>query len=123
VDEPKNDLEAALFKGSAGSETQAFLAQLLRSIIFVPSSTEVQADGRGLDPIVYDRSGVKMVAAFTNMDRIEPRHVELAKFCLQIEASWFIKNMPREMGIVLLAGDGRGCELMPHALAELRSRL
>ena len=123
MDEPKNDLEAALFKGSAGSATEVFLAQLLRSIIFVPSSTEVQADGRGLVPIVYDRAGVKMVAAFTDMDRIEPRQLELAKFCLQIEASWFIKNMPPEMGVVLLAGHGRGCELMPHALADLRSRL
>jgi hypothetical protein len=101
----------------------AFLSKLLASQIYIPSATEVQADGRGLNPIVYDRNGVRMAAIFTHLDRIEPSHTQLASFCLQVDAAWLIRNMQPDMGVVLFAGPGRGCEFPPETLHDLRLRL
>jgi hypothetical protein len=121
---PLNDLEAALFDAMAGkAPMDGFLSKLATSQICVPSSTEVQSDGRGMNPITYDRNGTKMVAAFTHMDRIELLHKNLASYCLRIDAAWFIENMPRDMGMILFAGPGRGCELLPAALDNFRGRL
>ena len=121
---PLNDLEATMFEAMAGKlSMDSFLSKLTTSQICVPSSTEVESDGRGMNPITYDRNGTKMVAAFTHLDRIEPQHESLASYCLQIDAAWFIKKMPRDVGIVLFAGPGRGCELLPVALNDVRSRL
>lgn len=121
---PRNELEAMLF---AAMRQQAsmddFLTMLIASKLNVPSSTEVQQDGSGLNPIFYDRNGVSMAVAYTEISRITREHQAVANYCLQTDASWLIKQMNPRVGMVIFSAPGRGCELLPEALADLRRRL
>jgi hypothetical protein len=119
---PLNELEEALFAAMAGRlSMDEFLAVLVRSEVAIPSTTEVQDDGRGLNPVVYDRNGTPMAAVYTDLSRLpaEPQ----VPFCLKTKAAWLIKGMSAEFGLVLFSAPGKGCELLPHALADMRTRL
>jgi hypothetical protein len=119
---PLNELEEALFAAMAGRlPMDEFLAVLVRSEVAIPSATEVHDDGRGLNPVVYDRNGTPMAAVYTDLSRLpaEPQ----VPFCLKTKAAWLIKGMGAEFGLVLFYAPGKGCELLPHALADMRTRL
>lgn len=119
-----NDLEGALFGTIEGRMSMdAFLDVLVRSQVAVPSKAGVLDNGQGLDPLFFDRNGIAMAAVFTDISRVMPEHSTQAPFCLQVRADWLIKGMQPDCGLVLFAAPGKGCELSPQALQELRDRL
>ena len=117
-----NRLEEWLVQAQTGHITMdAFLASLMTVQIYVPTSTEVQQNGSGLHPLIYNRRGADMLAVFTDMSRIGAERDKAAPYCLQVNAQWFVDHMTPDAGLILFGPPGYGCELMPDAVARLRS--
>jgi hypothetical protein len=90
---------------------------LLKSDVAVPSGSEPQANGAGLDPLVFDKDGTKMVAVFTSLARVTQRTD--MRFVLTLRGRDLLARMPRGLGIVVNPGFTVGFEITPSAIADL----
>jgi hypothetical protein len=116
---PGNLLEDALVRARAGQLSSAdFLRVLLMSTIAVPSAVPTDAAGRGLQPVVYDRAGVPMVATFSALARAAVLGSR-APYCLTINGRAFLAGLPREYGMVLNPGLPVGMDIPPAGIQEL----
>jgi hypothetical protein len=124
VPQPLNELETALHAAIERRATmEEFLACLIASKIIVPTETEVQADGSGFSPLIQWRETVPQILAFTDPSHIGPSLHAKAPYQLNVDASWLIRHMALDMGLLLFADRDHGLRLTPRQLAALRARL
>ncbi len=122
TDTALNELETVLHEGSAGRATAADLhAAVLQATLFVPSVSEVGADG-SFTPLLLPtpRSETGMILAFTDRRRITPEVTAQAPHIFEVAGTRLIRHLAPDRGIVIFAGLDAAAELDPATLADLR---
>jgi hypothetical protein len=117
---PLNAIERTLIKAMAAEiSLQEFLQTFVSSEVVLPSATEVQSDGRGLSPLIYDKSGYQMVAIFTHLDRA--RHCEsVAPYSLVLGGRDLLVRIPPGFGIVVNPGFLVGFDISPNSIGQIK---
>ena len=91
------------------------LRVLATSDLLVPSGTPASPDGTGLQPILFDRDGVPMIACFTAIERV--RDVDaLATYLIRSAARTWLPNIGTGHGLVINPGQPIGFEIKPEGL-------
>jgi hypothetical protein len=116
---PQNPLEQALL----GTKTQKvpvdmFLQALVVSTLYVPSREEVQPDGSHFSPLLFERDGVPLVAAFTHLDRAG-RYSDKAPFAVSLNGRQFLSSLPTGYGLVLNPGYDVRSEILPQGISAI----
>lgn len=116
---PLNVLEASLLSAKIDEiSVESFIVEFINSDLALPSATEVMEDGAGFEPILYDKLGTKMLAAFTDKTRIGEL-VKIAKYCLVMNALQVLRRIPLGYGLVLNPGHEVGLELSSDGIAQI----
>jgi hypothetical protein len=116
---PINQLELKLADAKLGRITSnEFVRQLWLSDIALPTATEVFSDGSGFTPVLFDKNGTTMLAAFTAKERIG-QLVDIAKFCMVMKGSDLLLRMPKGFGLVVNPGLELGFEVSPSGIREI----
>jgi len=119
-----NPLETALFGAIEGQTTMAaFFDALAAAQIVIPTETEVKSDGSGFAPLTSWRQGVELVVAFTHSARVGKSYLDLAPWLFTVDASWLIKSLAFDRGLLLLGGPDDGLMITPAQLAAIRKKL
>lgn len=95
-----------------------FLQRLIHSDLALPSATEVKEDGTGFNPILYEKQGTKMVAAFTDKARIGEL-IHIAEYCLMMNGLQVLRRIPLGYGLVINPGLEIGLELSPNGIMQI----
>ena len=116
---PGNPLEEALASLRSGliDLTDALHTFVFAEII-VPSGTELQPDGTGLTPLLYEKNGVELVAAYTSGDRV-PAVDGKTPYCLVILGGEFLRRMSPGYGLVINPGWSLGMEMSPEGISRI----
>ncbi len=121
---PVNNLERLLFAAQKGELLLTdFMPKLLESQIYIPSTEEVQPNGKGLQPLFFDRQGNSMVAVFTDLSRITDEFKTHAKYCLCIVTKELLAGFPKDFGIVINPGHRVGIEIPPDGIDKLKNAI
>lgn len=116
---PLNELEICLLAAKSNRTTvDDFVRKLVASDLAFPTAGEVQQDGEGFSPLIYDRNGTSMVAAFTDKTRLSQLSA-IAPYCLVMNALQFFMRIPRGCGVVINPGFSVGLELSPDGIANI----
>ena len=117
---PLNELENALVDAmSSRIPVDEFLKILLRSEVHISSGGEVQVDGSGFQPLLFDNAEGTLMAAFTARERAT-RFGDKAPFCLTMKGDQLIQRIPQNLGLVLNPGFSFGFELPPGGVERVR---
>ncbi|GAB2967626.1 SseB family protein [Frigoribacterium salinisoli] len=120
ADRDKTILEQAISKGQAGEgDMNAVLAEFVNSEVVVPSATEVTSDLNALQPVLFDRDGTPMLAAFTHEDRVGEQVRGVAPNTAVLHAAELVQAIPPQTGLVLNPGNSEGFEMLPEGVAQL----
>jgi hypothetical protein len=116
---PQNELESKLLAARQGLiPIGDFVRQLWASELMLPTASEVQADGAGFEPVLFDKQGARMLAAFTSRQRVA-RVGQIAKFCLITKGAHVLRRMPEGYGLVINPGLKAGLEISPQGISEI----
>lgn len=109
--EPSNKLEAFLKKWQAGEISKnEFFSVLVRSDLYVPSTTGVSGDLSGLMPLFFVREGHSFAAVFTSLNLLE-LYKEDVKDCVTMKGEeMFLRVAQRFHGVVINPGYRIGAE-------------
>jgi len=119
-DRDKTTLEQAISEGQAGQgDMNAVLAEFVNSQVVVPSATEVTSDLNTLQPVLFDRDGTAMLAAFTHEDRVGEQVRGVAPHTAVLHAAELVQAIPPQTGLVLNPGTPEGFEMLPEGVAQL----
>jgi hypothetical protein len=114
-----NELESTLLAARQGHvPTGDFVQQLLLSEIALPTASEVQADGSGFEPVLFEKQGTTMLAAFTAKERVAQLG-QMAQFCLMIKGAEVLRRIPKGYGLVVNPGLKVGFEISPEGISEI----
>lgn len=116
---PLNDLESLLIQAKAG---QVPMRDLMRALVIsdvvLPSGSEVLADGTGLEPLLFSKEKVQMVACFTDKSRIG-EYVKMTPYCLVMKGRSFLRGIPAGHGVVVNPGQEVGFDISPDGVSEI----
>jgi hypothetical protein len=118
--QPLNDLEVSLLSAKEKViSIKSFLHQVLISDIALPTAKEVQANGVGFEPILFEKNGIKMMAAFTDKTRV--LHLShIAKYCLMMKGLELLKRMPKGYGLVINPGiENISLDISPEGISQI----
>jgi hypothetical protein len=119
-DRESTPLELAIAQGQAGqADMNDVIGQFVNALIIVPTATEVTEDMNDLQPVLFDREGTPMLAAFTHLDRVPEQVIEVAKYAVEIPAAELVQAMPTETGLVINPGNTEGFEMLPEGVQQL----
>lgn len=118
-----NELDQLLKSYKAGETSRLdMLAQLVALPIVLPSATEIDAQGAGYEPLIFDRLGTHMVAAFSN-EELAAKYADSHPHLKAITAGAFIELLKPEVGLVLNPHIQTSLEMVPEFLKNLRAGL
>lgn len=118
-----NELDQLLKSYKAGETSRLdMLAQLVALPIVLPSATEIDAQGAGYEPLIFDRLGTHMVAAFSN-EELAAKYADSHLHLKAITAGAFIELLKPEVGLVLNPHLETSLEMVPEFLKNLRAGL
>lgn len=110
-------LERVLLQARSGDALiEDLVRELVRTELFVPSGRPATADGHGLQPVIFDKDGVPMVACFTLLERLAdvsslaPHHVEMRGRAL-------LRSLPPGHGLVINPRQEPWFDLSPEGVA------
>jgi hypothetical protein len=116
---PINELESMLLAASENLvPVRDFVRLLCSSEIALLSASEVQTDGSGFEPVIFDKQGISMLAVFTAKERTT-HFLHVAKFCLVMKGFDVLRRMPKGYGLVVNPGLTKGLEISPSGIAEI----
>jgi hypothetical protein len=116
---PQNNLELRLLQAKEKIISEdVFVKELINSDLAMPSATEVKDDGTGFQPILFDKHGVNMLAAFTDKGRIGELR-SMAKYCLTMNGMQVLRRIPPGCGLVLNPGGAVGIELSQEGIVQI----
>jgi len=114
---PLNDLEKSLVDARENRiSIEDFLGHLARSNLALPSAGHVEPDGSGFQPVVFDKDGTGLLAAFTDKTRAVQMS-SIATHCATMNAAVLFQRMRPDHGLVINPGLDVGLELSPQAIA------
>jgi hypothetical protein len=117
---PTNGLEFELVQLISGQQTiDEFLKSLMDADLHVLSATEVQQDGTGLRPLLFDRDMGTLLALFTSLERTTA-FSQRYPYCLMLTGRQFFGWIPHGLGAVLNPGSTAGFELPPDGVQSIR---
>ena len=117
---PSNELETALFETSQGRKSiPAFFELFVESDVHVPSSKEVNSDGTGFRPLLFDTDAGTMMSVFTGRDRAKPFSGKVP-YCLTMKGRQLLQRVPEKIGIVLNPSWDVGMEIPSQGVADIR---
>jgi SseB protein N-terminal domain len=96
-----------------------FLKEFVQDNIFILSSSSVENDGSGINPLLFNREEVIMVAAFTSLSRTKI-FTNPDVYCLEIKAGDFLERIPEGYGLVLNPGLDVGLEVPPLGVKNIQ---
>ena len=98
---PENELESAIAETREGIRQVADLMRIIaQSNLFISSKGEVQSDGSGFDPLLFEKDGHPFVAVFSSLSR-PGLHSHMAEYVLQMNGREFFLRMPEIYGVIL----------------------
>ena len=116
---PQNQLEDFLVKARAGKlPVKELVRQLVSSSLFVPSVNQVRDDGSGFMPLLFDRGGIPLAAAFTAISHVTP-YGERAKYCVSMNGGELLKRIPPGYGVAINPGSPATFEISPEGVKEI----
>ena len=86
--------------------------------VAVPSATEILEDGSGLQPLLFPKNGVQMLACFTDKSRIG-EFSSLAPYCLVLKGHDLLRRMSPGFGLVVNPGTPTGFDVPPQGVAKI----
>lgn len=102
------------------------VADLMRIIaqsnLFISSKGEVQSDGSGFDPLLFEKDGHPFVAVFSSLSR-PGLHSRMAEYVLQMNGREFFLRMPESYGVILNPGYVSQLIIPPAGVSEFRKDL
>jgi hypothetical protein len=102
-------LEQAIAKGQAGEgDMNSVLAEFVNAEIVVPTAVEAEESLNELQPVLFDREGTPMLAAFTHADMIGDQVREVAGHSATIHAAELVQAIPPQTGLVINPGNPEG---------------
>ncbi len=117
---PLNPLETALVDAMEGRiDTLTLLQTLVGSEVAIPSGTEVQPDGTGLSPVVYEKDGVKLMAVCSDVERAK-LFGKNAPYHLVMSGRDLLDRYPDNLGMIVNPGCSRGLEILPEGIPGIR---
>jgi hypothetical protein len=117
---PKNALETALLDAKHGQTSIFnFLKMLVESDVYMLSSTEVNSDGTGFRPLLFDRGGDTMMSVFTARERASAFADEVP-YCLTMKGHELLQRIPTGFGIVINPGIEVGMEIPSSGIGDIR---
>ena len=117
--ELRNDLERSLSDAQSGRiPVRVFLKELMNADLFVPSMSEVAADGDGFLPLVFHRENDSFIAVFTEITRIGECGGP-ADYCLAMRGNKLFAWIGKEYGIVINPGYSVGMEIPAAGVKEI----
>ena len=120
--DPTNELERVLVNVMNDHTTlEQFLKVLMISEVHVLSGTEIQANGTGFQPLLFDRDLGTLMAVFTARERGTLFGIKMP-FCLTMTGKQLFDRVPNELGIVVNPGYTVGFELPAQGVQEIRIR-
>lgn len=116
---PLNDFESSLLVASEnGLSIEMFVRGLLISDLALPCAKEVQSDGSGFEPILFNKHGTNMISAFSDKTRIS-QLAHIAQYCLVMNGLEALRRIPSGYGLVINPGLDVGFELSPEGIAQI----
>jgi hypothetical protein len=113
-------LEQAISKGQAGEgDMNSVLAEFVNAEVVVPTATDAQSSLNDLQPVLFDREGTPMLAAFTHPDMIGEQVKGVAEFSATLPAAELVQAIPPQTGLVVNPGNREGFEMLPEGVAQL----
>jgi hypothetical protein len=120
---PENELENAIADTREGVRPVADLMRIIaRSNLFISSKGEVQSDGSGFDPLLFEKDGSPFVAVFSALSR-PGLHSRMAEYVLQMNGREFFLRMPESYGVILNPGYVSQLIIPPAGVSEFRKDL
>lgn len=116
---PLNDLESLLIQAKNGQvPMRDLMGALVMSDVVLPSGSEVLADGAGLEPLLFSKEKVQMVACFTDKSRIG-EYVKMTPYCLVMKGRDFLRGIPAGHGVVVNPGQEFGFDISPDGVSKI----
>jgi len=113
-------LEQAISKGQAGEgDMNSVLAEFVNSQVVVPTATDAQESLNDLQPVLFDREGTPMLAAFTHVDMVGEQVKGVAQYTAVLPAAELVQAIPAQTGLVVNPGNAEGFEMLPEGVAQL----
>ena len=120
---PENELENAIAETREGIRQVADLMRIIaQSNLFISSKGEVQSDGSGFDPLLFEKDGHPFVAVFSSLSR-PGLHSHMAEYVLQMNGREFFLRMPESYGVILNPGYVSQLIIPPAGVSEFRKDL
>lgn len=117
------ELERMIVLAQAGRASSFdVLTVFSNSQVAVPSGTVVTDNLSQLQPLLFDKGGVSMLAVFSHLDQIAD-FGELAEFALTILGRNLLLAMPTDSGLVVNPTRSIGFELFPEGISAFVQKL
>jgi hypothetical protein len=114
------DADELIKRGHAGEITSTdMLNQLLDAEVFVPSATQLGDSLDDLQPMMFERDGVVMVASFTKMEFVL-KHRDMSKHLVRIKVWDVLKALKPDYGFSINPDEAYGFEMKPEVLQHVR---
>lgn len=118
-----NELDQLLTSYKAGDTPRLdMLMRLMELHIILPSAGEIDAEGAGYEPLVFDRLGTHMIAACSN-SKLAAKYKASHPHTRFINTLGFIKLLKPEYGLVINPGEPTSLELIPDMLDKVRKQM
>jgi len=119
--EAENDIEHQILKAQDGALTgDALLRRLADADLYIPSTSEVHADGSGFTPVLVDQDGSPFVVVFTALSR-QPK--DMAACVMQMNGGHFFRRLPGGYGVMVNPDYDAQILVPPHGMAALKQDL
>lgn len=121
--QPLNPLEQVLFDALVGEKSiDDFFLFLLDADVTLASTTEVQADGSEVNPLLFTQSNGTWLGVFSALERAAPFKKQ-APYCVTMKGRDFFNWYPFPHGMILNPGDTAGFELPLAGVRQLQKNL
>jgi SseB protein N-terminal domain len=119
--EPENDIEHQILGArDSGLSGDALMRRIADVDLYVPSTGEVQTDGKGFKPVLLEQNDFTFVAVFTAISR-QPKG--MARYMMQTNGRQFFLRLPPDYGVIFNPGYDAQMLLPPHGAAALKADL
>ena len=114
------DADELLKRGHAGEMTSTdMFDQLLDAEVLVPTATQLGDALEELQPMMFDRGGVIMVASFTKVEFVKKHH-EMAPHLVRIKVWDIINALNPDYGFAINPDEAYAFEMKPEVLKHVR---
>lgn len=101
---------------------QTLLWVFASRVVLVASTTDVQPDLAGLQPVLFERNGESLLTVFTNTIRADAL-TEEAPYLVAVAGEDLIRRMPDGVGLVVNPRSELGFEVPARGIAAFRSEI